>query len=117
MRVLIIEDYAPLRRSTALGLREAGFAVSLVTAPTPDCSHSDSLFCGAGHDLGAALAVISGVGELIGGGVVLGGVSIYAGSGPSTSQRPGDLRVPTWRTQETGSAGKPGFVTPLSFRF
>jgi DNA-binding response OmpR family regulator len=27
MRVLIIEDYAPLRRSTALGLREAGFAV------------------------------------------------------------------------------------------
>ena len=27
MRVLIVEDYAPLRRSTALGLREAGFAV------------------------------------------------------------------------------------------
>ena len=27
MRILIIEDYEPLRRSTALGLREAGFAV------------------------------------------------------------------------------------------
>ncbi len=27
MRVLLIEDYQPLRRSTALGLREAGFAV------------------------------------------------------------------------------------------
>lgn len=27
MRLLLIEDYAPLRRSTALGLREAGFAV------------------------------------------------------------------------------------------
>ena len=27
MRILIVEDYAPLRRSTALGLREAGYAV------------------------------------------------------------------------------------------
>jgi DNA-binding response OmpR family regulator len=27
MRILIVEDYAPLRRSTAQGLREAGFAV------------------------------------------------------------------------------------------
>ena len=94
-----------------------GLAASLITAPKPDCSHTDNLYCGVGHDLGVALAAVSGVGELIGGGVVLGGSAVYAGGGPSTSQRPGDVRTPTWRTQETGAAGKSGFVAPLSFTF
>lgn len=96
----------------------AGVIVGLATAaqPTPTCDDHSSDWCGAGNGLGKAIALLSLVPLLIGGGMIAGGAAILENSKTTTTQRPSSGREPTWVGPQASAPKKAAFV-PLSFSF
>ena len=96
----------------------AGVLIGVAAAaqPTPSCDDHSSDWCGAGPGLGKALALISLVPLLVGGGMIAGGASLLSDSKTTTTQRPWSGREPTWVGPQSSAHKKAAFV-PLSLSF
>jgi hypothetical protein len=105
---------AALATVGALGL----FVGIAVAAQPTECRADAGDWCSSGPALGEAVALVSLVPLLVGGGIIAGGASMMAGSKASATQRPASGREPTWvGPRAAGASGRAGFVAPLSFSF
>ena len=97
----------------------AGMVLGLAAAaqPAPTCDDQSSNWCGTGPGLGKALALLSLIPLVVGGGMIAGGAAIMADSGASTEQRPWNGRAPTWVGPQSSAPKKAGLFVPLSFSF
>jgi hypothetical protein len=67
--------------------------------------------------LGWILLAIGTGGVLVSGGIITAGAVLHSASKERHTERPADVRDPTWVAPRASPAAKATFITPLSFSF